>query len=1173
MTTTTSSTDATRVASFITRWQHASGSERANYQLFITELCELLGVPKPDPARDDTRDNAYVFERRVQFQHGDGSQSHGFIDCYRRGMFVLEAKRVKAATETRGFDDALLRARAQAESYARALPAGEGRPPFVLVVDVGRVIELYAEFTRSGATYTPFPDPRSHRIKLPDLHDEAVRQRLRTLWLDAPALDPARLSAAVTRQVAAELAALATSLEAAGHAPQTVAAFLTRCLFSMFAEDVLLLPERSFKELLNRHRDDPATLQKMLRSLWTDMDRGGFSPALAQDVLRFNGKLFKGSAVDGYVLPLDRDQIDGLLRAASCDWREVEPAIFGTLLERALAPAERHALGAHYTPRAYVERLVLPTVVQPLRADWADVQAAALMLAHEGKLDEARAEVRRFHHQLCTTRVLDPACGSGNFLYVTLEHLKRLEGEVLIQLDALGDTQAKLGLQGETVTLQQLLGIEINPRAAALAELVLWIGFLQWHIRSFGNASVAEPVIHDYGNIECRDAVLAYDRIDYVVDASGKAVTRWDGVHTKPHPATGEPVPDESHQVALEKYVNPRKADWPQVEFIVGNPPFIGNKRMRYALGDGYTEALREVWKEVPETADFVMYWWHHAAALVHGGTVRQFGFITTNSITQTFNRKVVIHAGVRLAFAIPDHPWVDTADGAAVRVAMTVGSAPGKAPGHLLRVATTEDGEEGTPSVTCSESFGYINPNLTIGANLAQAQSLSSNAGLSFMGMIPLGSGFWITKEEAHALGRSTVPGLTQHVRRYLNGKDLMQTPRNVLALDFFGLGEAEVRIKFPAAYQWILERVKPQRVQDKRESRRRNWWVFAESVPKFRTAAAALTRYIGTAETSKHRTFTFIERDVLPDQKVRVIALDDSLSLGVLVSRTHVTWALASGGTLEDRPVYNNTTCFEPFPFPKLADQSALAAQIAATAEELDAHRKRQQAAHPTLTLTDMYNVLDALRLGRPLTAKEKITHTHGLVSVLAELHDKLDALVLQAYGWADLAPALVGQPGGTVPWPEKPAAQVEAEEELLTRLVALNAERAAEEARGMVRWLRPEFQDPVRRSATPPTPTQDEIEMADADPKATPTSGEKKPAKTKAAAPGKRPWPSTLPEQMRAVADLLALSGRPVALDAMEAEFTSRGPWKRRLPQILEALSALGRARHVKGGWTVG
>ncbi|MEI8326986.1 MAG: DNA methyltransferase, partial [Betaproteobacteria bacterium] len=597
-----------RIDAFIDRWKGVSGSERANYQLFITGLCELLDLPQPEPANEDTRDNAYVFERRVVFARGDGSNSNGFVDCYKRGAFVLEAKKVRAGAHTQGFDDALMRARAQGEGYARALPASEGRPPFVVVVDVGHVIELYAEFTRSGATYTPFPDVRSHRIQLADLRNAEIRARLKTLWLDAMALDPSRASAKVTREVAIQLASVARSLELVGNTPHRVAAFLTRCLFSMFAEDIELLPRAAdgggaFVDLLKRYGDDPATLQNMLRALWTDMDRGGFSVALSKQVLRFNGKLFKEPMADGYALQLNREQINGLLAAAGANWREVEPAIFGTLLERALDPAERHSLGAHYTPRAYVERLVLPTVVEPLREDWANAQAAALLLAteanglegkkREDKLNEARAEVRRFHHQLCSVRVLDPACGSGNFLYVTLEHLKRLEGEVLAQLDALGDSQGKLGLEGETVTLQQLRGIEINERGAALAELVLWIGYLQWHVRTFGNASVAEPVVHDYGNIEHRDAVLAYDSQELMTNAAGAVVSRWDGVSFKPHPVTGEFVPDEAAQVPQWCYIRPRQAAWPVATFIVGNPPFIGASSMRAALGDGYVQALR----------------------------------------------------------------------------------------------------------------------------------------------------------------------------------------------------------------------------------------------------------------------------------------------------------------------------------------------------------------------------------------------------------------------------------------------------------------------------------------------------------------------------------------------------------------------------------------------------
>jgi len=299
------------VAAFIARWQAADGTELANYQLFVVELAQLLGVPTPDPAREDTRENAYVFERRVTLARGDGSSSEGRIDCYRRGCFVLEAKKLRANAATKGFDDALLRARAQAEGYARALPAAEGRPPFLLVVDVGHVIEVYAEFTRSGATYTPYPDPRSHRIALADLARAEVREQLAALWLDPLALDPARRSAKVTREIAERLAAVAKALEAERHAPQDVAAFLSRCLFTMFAEDVGLLPRRSFSDLLEKHRDRSDVLVRQLEILWANMDRGEFSPLLERTLLRFNGKLFK----DRRALPLSSGQND-LLAAA-----------------------------------------------------------------------------------------------------------------------------------------------------------------------------------------------------------------------------------------------------------------------------------------------------------------------------------------------------------------------------------------------------------------------------------------------------------------------------------------------------------------------------------------------------------------------------------------------------------------------------------------------------------------------------------------------------------------------------------------------------------------------------------------------------------------------------------------------------------------------------------------
>jgi len=1246
--------DSAATHAFIARWAGTTASELATAQSFVLELCELLGVAKPHA----TAEQDYMFERPVTFSHGNGSTSAGRIDCYRRGHFVLEAKKLKAGAHTKGFDDGLLRARSQGEAYARALPAAEGRPPFVLVVDVGTVIEVYAEFSKSGATYTPFPDPRSHRLALADLVKPEVQQRLRRIWVDPDSLNPARISAQVTRGVAALLAELARSLEGGGEsaqnfkqnqplaqveqarvAPQTVAAYLTRCLFCMFAEDVELLPKGSFQGLLQTYRDDPATLQQMLRILWTDMDTGGFSAALAKMVLHFNGKLFKGAGQADYSLLLTPSQVDLLIAAARANWREVEPAIFGTLLERALDPTERHALGAHYTPRAYVERLVLPTVIEPLRAAWSDAQAAALVLAHEAstlegkardaKLAEARFEVKKFHHQLCTTRVLDPACGSANFLYVTLEHLKRLEGEVVNQLEALGHTQDQLGFEGETVTLQQLRGIELNERAAALAELVLWIGYLQWHIRTRGHNSVAEPVVHNYGNIECRDAVLAWDSQEPAYDKTGQLLTRWDGRTFKTHPVTGEPVPDEAAQVPQWRYVGARQAQWPQADFIVGNPPFIGASSMRAALGDGYVEALRGAWPEVPESADFVMFWWHHAAALVACGLARRMGLITTNSLRQTFNRRVVqaalagsfvaglpggavegadggrasglmdksaagtptIDAGAggagakagksaglacgptHLCFAIPDHPWVDSANGAAVRIAMTV-LAPGAGEGAVLRVTSERTCDFGEVAVTVQERRGLVHADLSVGANVAAAQSLRAMHGISNPGVKLHGAGFIVTPEQVTDWGNPTL------VRQYRNGRDLTDKPRGVWVIDAFGLSAEELRTQAPAIYQRLLERVKPERDLNTRESRRKNWWLFGETNPKLRKQLAGLSRYIVTVETAKHRTFQFLDADILPDNKLTVFALQDALALGVLSSSLHGDWALATGSWLGvgNDPVYVKSRCFETFPFPDTDTglTPPLRERIAQLAEQIDAHRKRvlgqvgtaggdlasearmsppqsppapalpattpattpPAPASAALTLTGLYNVLTALRDGRALTAKEKAIHTLGLVGVLRELHDELDAAVLTAYGL----------PGDA------------STDDILAHLVQLNSERAVEEAQGRVRWLRPEFQNPVKilQKQELPTQVQQALE-ADFDQNLAPASTAPAPAT-------QQPWPATLPEQVRAVAEALARSPAPLTLPALEAHFKGRGPWKKSLPTLLQTLEALGRAQAV-------
>ncbi len=314
--------DSGDIDAFVAGWQgREGGQERANYALFLIELCDALGVPRPEPASASTEQNDYVFERVVKTADLDGNASSGRIDLYKRGCFVLEAKqsRQKGGSKeitgqadlfarpeparrgvrgaSRAWDVLMLNARRQAEGYARALPVAHGWPPFILVCDVGHVIEVYADFSGQGKNYAQFPDRQSFRIYLEDLHRADIRERLVRIWTEPLALDPARASARVTRAIAERLAAVSKALEGEAHTPEEVAMFLMRCLFTMFAEDVGLLPKASFRQLLERCEQDPAKLQPMVGQLWEAMDRGDFAIAIEARVKRFNGEFFKTRTV------------------------------------------------------------------------------------------------------------------------------------------------------------------------------------------------------------------------------------------------------------------------------------------------------------------------------------------------------------------------------------------------------------------------------------------------------------------------------------------------------------------------------------------------------------------------------------------------------------------------------------------------------------------------------------------------------------------------------------------------------------------------------------------------------------------------------------------------------------------------------------------------------------
>ena len=1054
------------------------GSERANYQMFLTELAQALGLPAPDPKGSGLGD--YQFEAPVKSEAALGGKGTSRVDLYKRNCFILEAKQSQLKPgealppdapepspepvydlfgnpvgfeKPKGkgpprYDRLMADARLQAERYALALPGDHKAPPFLIVCDIGRAFELYFDWSGNGRGYGFFPDRQNYRIALEDLASDrkinglqlTAREVLSAIWTDPGSIDPRLRAAEVTRDIAIRLSRVAAALEKQqrdlrpGDAEialgiEATSLFLMRMLFCMFAEDVELLPKDSFKRFLADAKGRSGQFWRAgLADLWSKMNQPdplnrywSFGDAV---VRYFNGNLFASAQIFDL-----SDEFKGeLLVAAQKDWRAVEPAIFGTLLEQVLTEADRARLGAHYTPRAYVERLVDATVMEVLRPEWEGVRDAARAAHEAGDDGTALEHVRAFHEKLVAVHVLDPACGTGNFLYVAMEELLRLEGEAL-------QLAAEFGLALEPlVHPNQFLGLELNPRAAVIAELVLWIGWLRHRLANHPE-SIGEPVLPPLTNINQGthggyDSVLA-------------------------RTPTGEPDSE-----------NPRRPVWPEADFIVGNPPFIGGKDIRRRLDaehPGYAEALWKANPHVPASADFVMQWWDRAADILTrpGTRLRRFGLVTTNSITQVFSRRVIeryLSSGkgeesqskLSLVLAIPDHPWIRAnPDAAAVRIAMTVSEA-GVHEGRLIDIFSEAKLDTDEPELGERIAVGRINADLTLGTDVTQLRSLKANDGLSSPGVKLHGAGFIVTPAQAKSLGLGVREGLEAYIRPYLNGRDLLQRSRSVMVIDFYGLSEKEAADRFPDVYQHLLRTVweehdeegrpipRKGRKYNARESYQRLWWLFGEPRSEWRAAVVGLSRYIATTETSKHRIFQFLDSTVLPDNMIIAIASDDAFHLGVLQSRTSVEWALSQGATLEDRPRYSKSRCFDPFPFPDPKPKQRQT--IAEIAERLDESRRQALTENEKLTMTGLYNLVEAVRAGALLPEQEQAA-VRARARIIAKLHDDLDVAVAAAYGWpADLAP-----------------------NEIVTRVVALNAERAAEERAGKVRWLRPDYQEP--------------------------------------------------------------------------------------------------------------
>ena len=809
---------------FIAKWRASELKERSASQEHFIDLCRMLG--EPTPAEADPAGDRYCFERGVR-KDGGGA---GWADVWKRHHFAWEYKGKHADL------DAAFR---QLRQYALALE----NPPLLIVSDMAR-FRIRTNWTNSVS--------RSHEFTLEDLAEPDARNLLKWAMSDPERLRPEMTRQTLTAQAAATFAELAQSLRDRGHPPEAVAHFVNRLVFCMFAEDAGLLPNEMFSRMLEQARRSPAEFEDMARSLFAAMVAGGRVGFEA--VPQFNGGLFDDDAT----LPLDAGEIDIARQAADLDWSEIDPSIMGTLFERGLDPDKRSQLGAHYTDRDKIMRIIEPVVTRPLLAEWeaakSDIQE---MLERETAARRRRAQgiLVGFLERLRRFTVLDPACGSGNFLYLALLSLKDLEHRVMLEAEAMGFQR-----EFPQVNPGNVRGIEVNGYAAELARVSVWIGQTQWMLRhGFGTTS---PILSSLDTIECRDAVLS---------------------------------PDGG------------KSQWPEADVVIGNPPFLGDRVMRGGLGHEYTERLREAYADsVPSSADLVCYWFAKAGELVAQGEIVRAGLVATNSIRSGNNRPVLdrIVTDSAIFAAWSDEPWV--IEGAAVRVSLVC--------------MASKDAD--LPVYLDGEATDRIHADLTKDSfDLTQAVRLAANASVAFLGVNKNGA-FDVPGDVARAWlrfpanpnGRPNADVLKPRVV----GKDLVQRPSDQWIIDFGARTDSASAI-YEAPFAHVVVHVKPVRARNRVKALRENWWRHWRPRPAMWQALDGMTRFIVTPTLAKHRLFVWLPAGVCPDHQLIVIARDDDTTFGILHSRFHEAWSLRQGTSLEDRPRYTPTTTFETFPFPK--------------------------------------------------------------------------------------------------------------------------------------------------------------------------------------------------------------------------------------------------------------
>jgi hypothetical protein len=903
------------------------------------------------PAEADPTGASFCFERGAE-KHGPSTSSgqggNGFADVWKKGFFGWEYKGKHKDLE-KALDQLLL--------YKDALE----NPPLLVTCDMDLIL------VRTNFTGTA---PVTHEIPLAKMGEPRSIEILQAVFFDPEKLKPGRTSAAITQDAAKQFASVADSMRARGLDPAQVAHFLDRVVFCQFAEDIGLLPDMIFSRIVEKSGGEPVKFGRFIGQLFEAMAKGGEFGL--ESIRHFNGSLFD----DNTVPELNEAEVRTITQAAGLDWSAVDPSIFGTLFERGLDPAKRSQLGAHFTGKADIELLVDAVVMTPLNRDWSETKGIVENLLATGrkkegsgfgvqetgkltdaKLRKAKGEAASLIHQFLTrlanVKVLDPACGSGNFLYVTLQKLKDLEKSVIVF-----SLERELGGFLPMVGPWQLYGIEINPYAHDLAQMTVWIGWLQW-IKFNGFGSPTEPILRSMtANFRCMDAILD-----------------------------------------LADPANPKEPEWPKVDFIVGNPPFLGDKIMRSELSDDYVNKLRTLFADrIPGQSDLCCYWFEKARAQIAANNCKRAGLLATQGIRGGANREVlkrIKHSG-GIFWAVSDKDWV--LDGANVHVSMVAFDAIGD-----LQENVVLDGK----------TVESINPDLTSASNLTSARNLSENTGISYVGPSPHG-GFDIAPEIAREMiassGNPNGKPNGDVVRPVVSATDLVQQLRHIWTVDF-GLMSLEDAAQYQAPFEYVKEHVFPIRAKNRRSSYAEKWWQYAEPRPGMRNALKGNIRFIATPRVSKHRIFVWLSQEVLANDGTIVFARTDDYFFGVLHSKVHELWALEQGTALEDRPRYTPTTSFETFPMPwspgkePKDDLRYQAIELASRelVQKRDAWLSGQDPADKKpRTLTRLYNE-------RP--------------TWLDLAHRKLDEAVFAAYGW---------NPGLS-------------DDALLEKLLALNLEKA--------------------------------------------------------------------------------------------------------------------------------